>query len=237
MKIRFNIRNRYVLIGDLGLIIVSVLGAFVLRLEVGASLVEYLPVAYWMIGVALVIKPLTYYLFGLYRRMWAYASTQELKLIFVAVTAAEIPVALIMLALWRMGLIFSFSRSVQVIDWALSILAVIVVYLLLRGTYFGLRLKAVGKNMKAAFLMGVPTWQYSMFAFMLCGAFAGLSGAIQVALVIGGLLATLVEVTMRGRVYRMVRLPTRVTSGPTGSIFRATPPLRFECGRRACPKS
>jgi general nucleoside transport system permease protein len=66
--------------------------------------------------------------------------------------------------------------------WALglSILAVVVVYLLLRGTYFGLRLKAVGKNMRAAFLMGVPTWQYSMFAFLLCGAFAGLAGGIQV---------------------------------------------------------
>jgi len=66
--------------------------------------------------------------------------------------------------------------------WALglSILVVVVVYFLLRGTQFGLRLKAVGKNSKAAFLMGVPTWQYSMFAFLLCGAFAGLSGAIQV---------------------------------------------------------
>ncbi len=66
--------------------------------------------------------------------------------------------------------------------WALgiSIAVVVVVYLLLRGTYFGLRLKAVGKNMRAAFLLGVPTWQYSMFAFLLCGAFAGLAGAIQV---------------------------------------------------------
>lgn len=66
--------------------------------------------------------------------------------------------------------------------WALgiSVLVVIVVYLLLRGTYFGLKLKAVGKNMKSAFLLGVPTWQYSMFAFLLCGAFAGLAGAIQV---------------------------------------------------------
>ncbi|HTP01376.1 MAG TPA: ABC transporter permease [Anaerolineales bacterium] len=62
----------------------------------------------------------------------------------------------------------------------LSVLAVAVVYLLLRGTYFGLRLKAVGKNPKAAFLLGVPTWQYSMFAFLLCGALAGLAGAIQV---------------------------------------------------------
>ena len=66
--------------------------------------------------------------------------------------------------------------------WALgiSVLVIVVVYFLLRGTQFGLRLKAVGKNPKAAFLMGVPTWQYSIFAFLLCGAFAGLSGAIQV---------------------------------------------------------
>jgi len=28
--------------------------------------------------------------------------------------------------------------------------------------------------------MGVPTWQYSMMAFLICGAFAGLAGAIQV---------------------------------------------------------
>jgi simple sugar transport system permease protein len=66
--------------------------------------------------------------------------------------------------------------------WALgiSILVVIFVYFLLRDTYFGLRLKAVGKNPKSAFLLGIPTWQYSMFAFLLCGAFAGLAGAIQV---------------------------------------------------------
>ena len=66
--------------------------------------------------------------------------------------------------------------------WSLviSILVIALVYLLLRGTHFGLRLKAVGKNPKAAFLMGVPTWQYSMIAFLLCGAFAGLAGGIQV---------------------------------------------------------
>jgi ABC-type uncharacterized transport system permease subunit len=66
--------------------------------------------------------------------------------------------------------------------WALgiSLLVIIAVYFMLRGTNFGLRLKAVGKNTKAAFLMGVPTWQYSILAFLLCGAFAGLSGAIQV---------------------------------------------------------
>jgi ABC-type uncharacterized transport system permease subunit len=66
--------------------------------------------------------------------------------------------------------------------WGLgiSILVVVVVFLLLRGTYFGLRLKAVGKNMTSAYLLGIPTWQYSIFSFLLCGAFAGLAGAIQV---------------------------------------------------------
>jgi simple sugar transport system permease protein len=72
--------------------------------------------------------------------------------------------------------------NTQLSLWALgmSLLVIVVVYFLLRGTNFGLRLKAVGKNPKAAFLMGIPTWQYSIFAFLLCGAFAGLAGAIQV---------------------------------------------------------
>jgi general nucleoside transport system permease protein len=73
-------------------------------------------------------------------------------------------------------------RGTELSLWSLgiSILMVVIVYFLLRGTHFGLRLKAVGRNSKAAFLMGVPTWQYSMFAFLLCGAFAGLAGGIQV---------------------------------------------------------
>jgi simple sugar transport system permease protein len=61
----------------------------------------------------------------------------------------------------------------------LAIIAVIVVYVLLRGTLFGLKLKAVGKNMRSAFLLGIPTSRYMLAAFMLCGSFAGLAGAIQ----------------------------------------------------------
>jgi general nucleoside transport system permease protein len=65
----------------------------------------------------------------------------------------------------------------------LGVLAVIVVYFLLRSTYFGLKIKAVGKNMRAAFLLGVPTWQYLMLSFIICGIFAGLAGAVQVVAV------------------------------------------------------
>ncbi|MBI1793720.1 MAG: ABC transporter permease [Chloroflexi bacterium] len=69
--------------------------------------------------------------------------------------------------------------------WALviAVAAIVVVYLLLQGTYFGLRLKAVGRNARAAFLLGIPTWQYMMMSFALCGLFAGAAGAMQVVAV------------------------------------------------------
>jgi general nucleoside transport system permease protein len=69
--------------------------------------------------------------------------------------------------------------------WALglAILSVVFVYFLLQGTYFGLRLKAVGKNPHASYLLGIPTWQYMMLAFLLCGALGGLAGSMQVAAV------------------------------------------------------
>ncbi len=54
------------------------------------------------------------------------------------------------------------------------------VYVLLRGTYFGLRLKAVGNNPRAARMMGLPTARYILAAFALNGLLQGLAGAIQV---------------------------------------------------------
>ncbi len=69
--------------------------------------------------------------------------------------------------------------------WSLAIglVGIGLVYLVLNGTYFGLRLKAVGRNGRAAFLMGIPTTRYMMSAFLICGAFAGLVGAVQVTAV------------------------------------------------------
>ena len=62
----------------------------------------------------------------------------------------------------------------------IAALLVITIYIVLRGSYFGLRLKAIGKNIRAAYLKGVPTAKYMLGAFMLCGLCAGLAGAIQV---------------------------------------------------------
>jgi simple sugar transport system permease protein len=61
----------------------------------------------------------------------------------------------------------------------LAALAVVAVWLLLRGTRTGLKLKAVGRNPHSAFLLGIPTDRYVLGAFAVCGALAGLAGAIQ----------------------------------------------------------
>ena len=75
--------------------------------------------------------------------------------------------------------------NLRISPWALGIalIGIVVVYFILQGTYFGLRLKAVGKNFRAAYLLGIPTWQYSMYSFLICGALAGAAGAMQVAAV------------------------------------------------------
>lgn len=65
----------------------------------------------------------------------------------------------------------------------IGIVAIIVVYFLVEGTYLGLRLKAVGRNPRAAFLLGVPTRRYLLLSFAVCGLFAGLAGAVQVTAV------------------------------------------------------
>ncbi len=124
MRKKFLYRNRTVLVGDLFLIIVCVLGSFVLRVNFGPRLYDFRFQILSMAGLALLIKPLVYYFFGLYRRLWAYASIQELKQIALAVTTASILVAVGMTILSIILPFKDYSRSVLFIDWALSILAV-----------------------------------------------------------------------------------------------------------------
>ena len=61
----------------------------------------------------------------------------------------------------------------------LALIATGVVYFLLRGTRWGLELKAMGKNFRSAFLLGVPSTPRLLTAFASCGALAGLAGAIR----------------------------------------------------------
>lgn len=57
--------------------------------------------------------------------------------------------------------------------------AIAIVWVLLRDTHWGLRLKAVGLNPRAAYRMGIPTTRVMLSAFVACGALAGLAGSLQ----------------------------------------------------------
>ncbi len=135
MSSRPHVRNRFVLIGDIALIIVSVLGSFALRLDV-SELPFYFPAALMMCAVALLVKIPVYYSFGLYRRLWVYASTSELRLITVAVTTATVLTSGVMLLLINFKLLQpGMPRSALGIDWLLSLV-------LIGGSRFALRILA-----------------------------------------------------------------------------------------------
>jgi general nucleoside transport system permease protein len=69
--------------------------------------------------------------------------------------------------------------SIGPIQLIIALVSLVLVYFALRGTLWGLKLKAIGKNMRSAFWLGIPTNRYMLGAFMLCGAFAGMAGAEQ----------------------------------------------------------
>lgn len=118
-------RNSFFFIVDLFLIVISVLASFTLRLELGSLFVYYFPQAIRMAILAVLIKPIVFYFFGLYRRLWAYASIRELVIVVLGVTASSVP---LFVAVQTMNALqatrpdyLGFPRSVIIIDWLLSL--------------------------------------------------------------------------------------------------------------------
>lgn len=116
-------RNRYVLLLDLPLIVIAAFGAFAARFDwqFYQARPEFVP----YVLAALVIKPAVFLLLGMYRRYWRYASVQELLLVVVAVTAASGAMALAVLLATILGVVpgDGFSRVVLLNDWILSAVA------------------------------------------------------------------------------------------------------------------
>ncbi len=74
----------------------------------------------------------------------------------------------------------AFGVSWPVLPVVLGLVSVVFVWLLLRGTLFGLKLKAVGNNSYSSYLRGIPTNRYLLGAFAIGGALAGVAGTVQV---------------------------------------------------------
>ncbi len=72
-------------------------------------------------------------------------------------------------------------------EFPVNLLAVVIVFIAiaaviiaLRGTRWGLELRATGKNPRSALLLGVPTTRSAVSALMVCGMLAGIGGAYRV---------------------------------------------------------
>ena len=142
-RIKQGIRNRYIFIIDMVMIVVCLAASYLLRFEFNLALASmYLSSAIWMLVLCLIIKPLIYIRFGLYRHLWAYASIDELRLIVMAVATSSVSVTLIMLLLHRLNVFTGFPRSVPIIDFLLSLLEV-------GGIRLGIRLVASHKAARA----------------------------------------------------------------------------------------
>ena len=66
------------------------------------------------------------------------------------------------------------------LSFLLIVVAFGLVALALRNTFWGLKLKALGRNARSAFLLGVSSNREAVTAMMFCGALAGLGGAVRV---------------------------------------------------------
>jgi len=74
----------------------------------------------------------------------------------------------------------AFDTRLSPIAIGLALMVLIGVGLMMRGTRFGLRLRAVGSNPASARLLGVPADATTLRAFLVGGGLAGLSGAVLV---------------------------------------------------------
>ncbi|MSO30110.1 MAG: hypothetical protein EXQ48_04090, partial [Acidobacteria bacterium] len=79
-------RNRYVLLADLCLIPITAYSAFALRFEWRFYTVRHEFLSY--VVAAVLIKPIVFHLFGMYRRYWRYASVKDLMAVLLAAAAS-----------------------------------------------------------------------------------------------------------------------------------------------------
>ena len=129
------IRNRYLFIADVLLMPLAVVISFLLRLD-PPGLRPYAHTIIIFAALAALVKPVIFYLFGLYRRYWRYASANELVTIALATLTGTAVVTVLMYSLASFVWDFrSLPRSIPILDWLVS-------FLLVGGTRFAVRLVA-----------------------------------------------------------------------------------------------
>jgi FlaA1/EpsC-like NDP-sugar epimerase len=127
------VRNRYFLAADLLLVPAAAVASFVLRLEPPLAH-QYGKTISLFVAVALAVKPVIFYAFGLYRHYWRYASVPELVAVALATLAGTLLATIVTLFLGLAGL------KIEPIPWAIPALDWLVSLLLVGGSRFAVRI-------------------------------------------------------------------------------------------------
>jgi general nucleoside transport system permease protein len=72
------------------------------------------------------------------------------------------------------------NTEVSPVALIIAAVVLIVTIVVMRGTHFGLRLRAVGQNLRASSIFGMRSTALLLSSFAICGAFAGVAGGLQV---------------------------------------------------------
>lgn len=119
-------RNRHLFLLDIVLLVMTPILALVLRVDAASWVASYPPALVRFTLLALIIKLTTFFLFGLYRRYWRYASVDELLSIVLAVSSATLIIAGLFFGAGILGLETgkSLPRLVPFIDGLLTLVVV-----------------------------------------------------------------------------------------------------------------
>lgn len=123
----FQLRNRHLLLVDLVVLLLLPFVALALRLETLDWPTSRIRILLFFLLVALCIKLLTFYYFGLYKRYWRYASLDDLTTVGRAVIVATLLLVGIFIGLHPVlrpvGL--AIERTVPLIDGMLTLIAIV----------------------------------------------------------------------------------------------------------------
>lgn len=115
-------RNRYLIIADLVLLFLALVLSYFLRFDTFTAW-SYFQRWWPVVPALLIVYPLVFYLFGLYRRMWRYAGSHEALAIIAAAGVASAVLAILIYGVMRpLKIVSGFSRPMLIIDWLLNVL-------------------------------------------------------------------------------------------------------------------
>ena len=139
------LRGRHFFLIDTVLISLAYFIAFVIRFDLSNYREFYEQFSLITLGVVALRLPVFVY-FGLYRRLWRYASVREMVAVVMAVSAGSGLGLLIIVALSLLGNdspFFGFPRSIIALEWLLTVAFV-------GGSRFAVRVVAEGRLPKVA---------------------------------------------------------------------------------------